>query len=106
MSCFVKLTDRDGDLKVQWIYKALREYMKTDIKMMNFDAAKNIVTGIVEVNNTTITVGKFDLQSGASTTQALQELSERAVRDYKALDVKWLDNIQNKQLDISGDTHE
>ena len=74
--------------------------------MMNFDAAKNTVTGIVEVNNTTITVNKFDLQSGSSATQALQELSERAVRDYKALDVKWLDNIQNKQLDISGDTHE
>ena len=80
--------------------------MKIDIKMMNFDAAKNTVTGIVEVNNTTITVNKFDLQSGSSATQALQELSERAVRDYKALDVKWLDNIQNKQLDISGDTHE
>ena len=74
--------------------------------MMNFDAAKNTVTGIVDVNNTTITVGKFELSSGASTTQALQALSERAVRDYKALDVKWLDNIQNKQLDISGDTHE
>ena len=80
--------------------------MKTDIKMMNFDAAKNTVTGIVEVSNTTITVNKFDLQLGASATQALQALSERAVRDYKALDVKWLDNIQNKQLDISGDTHE
>ena len=83
--------------------------MKIDIKMMNFDAAKNTVTGIVDVNNTTITVNKFDLQSGASATQALQALqalSERAVRDYKALDVKWLDNIQNKQLDISGDTHE
>ena len=80
--------------------------MKIDIKMMNFDAAKNTVTGIVDVNGTTITVGKFDLQSGASATQALQALSERAVRDYKALDVKWLDNIQNKQLDISGDTHE
>ena len=74
--------------------------------MMNFDAAKNTVTGIIDVNNTTITVNKFDLQSGSSATQALQELSERAVRDYKALDVKWLDNIQNKQLDISGDTHE
>ena len=80
--------------------------MKVDIKMMNFDAAKNTVTGIVEVNNTTITVNKFDLQSGASATQALQALSERAVRDYKALDVKWLDNIQNKQLDILGDIHE
>lgn len=80
--------------------------MKIDIKMMNFDAAKNTVTGIVEVNGTTITVGKFETQSGASATQALQALSERAVRDYKALDVKWLDNIQNKQLDISGDTHE
>ena len=80
--------------------------MKIDIKMMNFDAAKNTVTGIIDVNNTTITVNKFDLQSGSSATQALQELSERAVRDYKALDVKWLDNIQNKQLDISGDTHE
>ena len=80
--------------------------MKIDIKMMNFDAAKNIVTGIVEVNGTTITVGKFETQSGASATQALQALSERAVRDYKALDVKWVDNIQNKQLDISGDTHE
>ena len=71
--------------------------MKIDIKMMNFDAAKNTVTGIVDVNNTTITVNKFDLQSGSSATQALQELSERAVRDYKALDVKWVDNIQNKQ---------
>lgn len=80
--------------------------MKTNIKMMNFDTAKNIVTGIVEVNGTTITVNKFGLQSGSSAKQALQELSERAVRDYKALDVKWLDNIQNKQLDISGDTHE
>lgn len=59
--------------------------------MMNFDAAKNTVTGIVDVNNSTITVGKFDLQSGASATQALQELSERAVRDYKALDVKWVE---------------
>ena len=59
--------------------------------MMNFDAAKNTVTGIVDVNNTTITVGKFDLQSGASATQALQSLSERAVRDYKAMDVKWVD---------------
>ena len=74
--------------------------------MMNFDAAKNIVTGIVEVSGTTITVGKFETQSGASATQALQALSERAVRDYKALDVKWLDNIQNKQLDILGDIHE
>ena len=71
--------------------------MKIGIKMMNFDAAKNTVTGIVEVNGTTITVNKFDLQSSANTTQALQELSERAVRDYKALDVKWVDNIQNKQ---------
>ena len=97
MSCFVKLTDIDGDLKVQWIYKALRKCismntMKIDIKMMNFDAAKNTVTGIVDVNNTTITVNKFDLQSGASATQALQALSERAVRDYKALDVKWVES--------------
>ena len=61
--------------------------MKIDIKMMNFDAAKNTVTGIVEVNDTTITVNKFDLQSGASATQALQALSERAVRDYKQLDL-------------------
>ena len=84
--------------------------MKTYIKMMNFDAAKNTVTGIVDVNNTTITVNKFVLQSGASATQALQALSERAVRDYKALDVKWVESEQsdkhNKQLDISGDTHE
>ena len=63
--------------------------MKIGIKMMSFDAAKSTVTGIVEVNGTTITVNKFDLQSSASSTQALQELSERAVRDYKALDVKW-----------------
>ena len=77
--------------------------MKTDIKMMNFDAAKNTVTGIVEVNNTAITVNKFGLQSGASATQALQELSERAVRDYKVLDVKWVDNEHNKQLDLSGE---
>ena len=61
--------------------------MKIDIKMMNFDAAKNTVTGIVEVNDTTITVNKFDLQSGASATQALQALSERAVRYYKQLDL-------------------
>ena len=73
--------------------------------MMNFDAAKNTVTGIVDVNNAAITVNKFDLQSGSSATQALQELSERAVRDYKALDVKWVDNIQNKQLN-NGETHE
>ena len=59
---------------------------------MNFDAAKNTVTGIVDVNNTTITVNKFDLQSGASATQAIQELSERAIRDYKALDVKWVES--------------
>ena len=75
--------------------------------MMNFDAAKNTVTGIVEVNGTTITVNKFVLQSGASATQALQELSERAVRDYKALDVKWVESEQldkhNKQLDLSGE---
>ena len=82
--------------------------MKIDIKMMNFDAAKNTVTGIVDVNNTTITVNKFDLQSGSSATQALQELSERAVRDYKALDVKWAESEQsynqhNKQLDLSGE---
>lgn len=63
--------------------------------MMNFDAAKNTVTGIVDVNNTAITVGKFDLQSGASATQALQVLSERAVRDYKALDVKWVESEQS-----------
>ena len=69
--------------------------MKIDIKMMNFDAAKNTVTGIVEVNDTTITVNKFDLQSGYSATQALQALSERAVRDYKALDVKWVDCKQS-----------
>ena len=84
--------------------------MKTDIKMMNFDTAKNTVTGIVDVNNTTITVNKFGLQSGASATQALRELAERAVRDYKALDVKWVESEQsdkhNKQVDISGDTHE
>ena len=66
--------------------------MKIDIKMMNFDAAKNTVTGIVDVNNTTITVSKFDLKSGTSATQALQALSERAVRDYKALDVKWVES--------------
>ena len=60
--------------------------------MMNFDAAKNTVTGIVDVNNTTITVDKFELHSGSSATQALQELSERAVRDYKALDVKWVES--------------
>ena len=71
--------------------------------MMNFDAAKNTVTGIVDVNNTTITVGKSDLQSGASATQALQSLSKRAVRDYKALDVKWVDSESNKQLDLSGE---
>ena len=71
--------------------------------MMNFDAAKNTVTGIVDVNNTTITVSKFDLKSGTSATQALQALSERAVRDYKALDVKWVDNESNKQLDLSGE---
>lgn len=71
--------------------------------MMNFNAAKNTVTGIVEVNNTTITVNKFGLQSGSSATQALQALSERAVRDYKALDVKWVDNQHNKQLDLSGE---
>ena len=65
--------------------------------MMNFDAAKNTVIGIVEVNGTTIAVSKFDLQSRDSATQALQSLSERAVRDYKALDVKWVNNIQNKQ---------
>lgn len=75
--------------------------------MMNFDTAKNTVTGIVDVNNTTITVNKFEVQSGASATQALQELSERAVRDYKALDVKWVDCKQsycehNKQLDMTG----
>lgn len=63
--------------------------------MMNFDAAKNTVTGIVDVNNTAITVNKFDLQSGASATQALQELSERAVRNYKALDVKWVESEQS-----------
>ena len=66
--------------------------MKIDIKMMNFDAAKNTVTGIIEVNNTTITVNKFGLHSGASATQALQELSERAIRDYKAMDVKWVES--------------
>lgn len=66
--------------------------MKIDIKMMSFDAAKNTVTGIVDVNNTTITVSKFDLQSGSSATQAIQALSERAVRDYKALDVKWVES--------------
>ena len=77
--------------------------MKTDIKMMNFDAAKNTVTGIVEVNGTTITVGKFETQSGASATQALQELSERAIRDYKALDVEWVDSESNKQIDLSGE---
>ena len=82
--------------------------MKIDIKMMNFDTTKNIVTGIVEVNGTTITVNKVKTQSGASATQALQELSERAVRDYKALDVKWVDckqsyNQHNKQLDLSGE---
>ena len=69
--------------------------MKIDIKMMNFDAAKNIVTGIVDVNNTAITVSKFDLQSGSSATQALQALSERAVQHYKALDVKWITNTTN-----------
>ena len=77
--------------------------MKIDIKMMNFDVDKNTVTGIVDVNNTSITVSRFDLQSGSSATQALQELSERAVRDYKALDVKWEDNRFNKQLDLSGE---
>lgn len=77
--------------------------MRIDIKMMSFDAAKNTVTGIVDVNNTTITVSKFDLQSGSSATQAIQALSERAVRDYKALDVKWLDSQHNKQLDLSGE---
>ena len=66
--------------------------MKIDIKMMNFDAAKNTVTGIVDVNNTAITVNKFELSSGASATQALQALSERAVRDYKALDVEWVES--------------
>ena len=79
--------------------------------MMNFDAAKNTVTGIVDVNNTAITVNKFDLQSGASATQALQALQalyERAVRDYKALDVKWVESEQsynqhNKQLDLTGE---
>lgn len=77
--------------------------MEIDIKMMNFDVAKNTVTGIVDVDNTTITVGKFDLHSGASATQALQALSERAVQHYKALDVRWVDNQRNKQLDLSGE---
>ena len=40
--------------------------MKIDIKMMNFDAAKNTVTGIVDVDSPTITVNKFELSSGAS----------------------------------------
>ena len=66
--------------------------MKIDIKMMNFKSSTNTVTGIVDVNNATITVGKFELSSGASATQALQELSERAVRDYKAMDVKWAES--------------
>ena len=61
--------------------------MKTDIKMMSFDSANKTVTGIVEVNGTAIAVNKFDLHSGASATQALQALSERAVRDYKQLDL-------------------
>ena len=77
--------------------------------MMNFDAAKNTVTGIVEVNGTTIAVSKFDLQSSVSATQALQSLSERAVRDYKALDVKWVESEQsdkhNKQLN-NGEIYE
>ena len=82
--------------------------MKTDIKMMNFDTTKNIVSGIVEVNSTTITVDKFEIQYGASATQSLQELSERAVRNYKALDVKWVESEQsynqhNKQIDLSGE---
>lgn len=63
--------------------------------MMNFDVAKNTVTGIVEVNGTTITVNKVKTQSGASATQALQELSERAVQQYKALDVRWITNTTN-----------
>lgn len=71
--------------------------------MMNFDVDKNTVTGIVEVNSTSITVNKFETQSGASATQALQELSERAVQHYKALDVKWVDSESNKQLDLSGE---
>lgn len=71
--------------------------------MMSFDAAKNTVTGIVEVNNSTITVNKFDLQTGSSATKALQALSERAVRDYKALDVEWADDKHNKQIDLSGE---
>lgn len=79
--------------------------MKIDIKMMNFDAAKNTVTGIVDVNGNTITVNKFELISGSSATQALQALSERAIRDYKALDVKWVDIIQNKQLN-NGEVYE
>ena len=71
--------------------------------MMNFDAARNSVTGIVDVNNNTITVNKFELSSGASATQALKALSERAVRGYKALDVEWVDSESNKQLDLSGE---
>lgn len=77
--------------------------MKTDIKMMSFDSANKTVTGIVEVNGTAITVDKFDIHSGASATQALQELSERAVQHYKSLDVKWVDSESNKQLDLSGE---
>ena len=77
--------------------------MKTDVKMMNFDSANKTVTGIVEVNGSTITIDKFDLHSGASATQALQELSDRAVQHYKALDVKWVDSESNKQLDLSGE---
>ena len=77
--------------------------MKTDVKMMNFDVDKSTVTGIIEVNNTTITVNKFDLHSGASATQALQAIYERAVQHYKALDVKWVDSESNKQLDLSGE---
>lgn len=71
--------------------------------MMNFNSSVNTVTGIVDVNNNTITVDKFELSSDASATQALQELSERAVRDYKAMDVKWVDCEHNKQLDLSGE---
>lgn len=50
---------------------------------MKIDTAKSLVSGIVDVNETTINVDIFELPKGVSPKQAMKELSNKAVHLFK-----------------------
>lgn len=59
--------------------------MEINVRMMKMDTAKSIVSGIVDVNGTTINVNTFELPKGMSPNRAMKEMSDKAVKEYKEL---------------------